>query len=166
MKTLKLYYITDSYINYLRQFDDKVLYNKKSGRPYIGVVFTYNDFYYFAPLSSPKPKHLNMRKDAVDIFKIKDGELGIVNINNMIPTPKECLVDYLTIINDINYRNLLQEQLTYLNNNKRSLLSKVRQFRKRYQKGYLNKRILERCCDFRLLEDKCLEYKVDTELKV
>lgn len=166
MKALKLYYITERYINYLRQFDDKVLYNKKSGRPYIGVVFTYNNFYYFAPLSSPKPKHLNMKKDAADIFKIEDGKLGIVNINNMIPTPKECLVDCLTIISDIKYKNLLQEQLTYLNDNKKSLLGKVRQFRKRYQKGYLNKRILERCCDFNLLEDKCLEYKVDVKQEV
>lgn len=39
---------------------------------------------YFAPLSSPKPKHKNM-KNTIDFFKIKDGELGAVNFNNMIP---------------------------------------------------------------------------------
>lgn len=39
---------------------------------------------YFAPLSSPKPKHKRM-KNMIDFFKIKDGELGAVNFNNMIP---------------------------------------------------------------------------------
>ena len=42
---------------------------------------------YFAPLSSPKPKHKNM-KNTLDFFKIKNGELGAVNFNNMIPVNK------------------------------------------------------------------------------
>lgn len=38
MKNLKLYFISESYINYLRNFDKNVPYNKKSTRPYIGIV--------------------------------------------------------------------------------------------------------------------------------
>jgi len=37
-------------------------------------------------LASPKPKHININPKAIYIYKIKDGELGVVNINNMIPT--------------------------------------------------------------------------------
>lgn len=166
MDNLKLYYISENYINYLRNFDSRVLYNKKGTRPYVGVVFKYRNFFYFAPLSSPKPKHLSMREDAVDIFKIKDGKLGIVNINNMIPTPLECLIDCFPLVDDKLYKKLLNEQVIYLNNHKEELFKKVRQFYKRYDKGYLNKRILERCCDFKLLEDKCLEYKVDVKQEV
>ena len=44
MNRLKLYYITDAYIHYLRQFDKKVPYNKRSSRPYVGVVYTYNGY--------------------------------------------------------------------------------------------------------------------------
>ena len=34
MKNFKLYYIEDEYINYLRQFDNKVAYNKNKSRPW------------------------------------------------------------------------------------------------------------------------------------
>lgn len=100
MKNLKIYYIDESYINYLRQFDKNVAYNKNTTRPYIGIVYTYNNFNYFAPLDSPKPKHININPKAIDIYKIKDGELGVVNINNMIPTPIEELTEVLPTIKD------------------------------------------------------------------
>ncbi len=158
MKKLQLYYIKKEYIDYLRKFDSKVPYNKKETRPYVGVVLCYNNINYFAPLSSPKPKHLKMNENALDIFKIKNGELGIVNINNMIPTPKECLIEVLPHVKDSKYKLLLQNQLMYLNNNKRRLYKKVIVFYKRYMKGYLSKNILDRCCNFTLLEEKCINY--------
>lgn len=94
-KVLKIYYLDENYINYLRKFDTKVAYNKNQTRPYIGIVYTFNGFNYFAPLSSPKPKHLKMSEKTMDIFKIDNGNLGIVNINNMIPTPIECITEVL-----------------------------------------------------------------------
>ena len=33
MKNLKIYYISENYINYLRQFDSNVAYNKNTTRP-------------------------------------------------------------------------------------------------------------------------------------
>ena len=128
MKTLKIYYIDNNYINYLRKFDNRVAYNKSKARPYVGVVYTFNNQTYFAPLSSPKPKHLTMNDRALDMFKIKDGELGIVNINNMIPTPISCLTEVLPLVKDKQYRKLIIEQTTYLNNHKRELLDKVNFF--------------------------------------
>ena len=53
-KRLTLYYIDSDYINYLREFDNRVPYNKNARRPYIGIVYVYNNNNYFAPLSSPK----------------------------------------------------------------------------------------------------------------
>ena len=159
MKTLKIYYIDNNYINYLRKFDKRVAYNKTTTRPYVGVVYTFNSQTYFAPLSSPKPKHLTMNKKAVDIFKIKDGELGIVNINNMIPTPISCLTEVLPLVKDKQYRKLIIEQTTYLNDHKRELLDKVKQFKLRYDKGHLSSRLRKRCCDFNLLEEKCRQYE-------
>ena len=73
MKILKIYYINENYIKYLRKFDKIVPYNKSYTRPYIGVVYEYNRMHYFAPLSSPKPKHITMNEDALDIFKINNG---------------------------------------------------------------------------------------------
>ena len=41
---------------------------------------------YFAPLSSPKQKHLKMKND-IDFYKLSNGKLGAINFNNMIPVP-------------------------------------------------------------------------------
>ena len=159
MKTLKIYYIDTNYINFLRKFDNRVAYNKNKARPYVGVVYTFNNQTYFAPLSSPKPKHLTMNDRALDIFKIKDGELGIVNINNMIPTPISCLTEVLPLVKDKQYRKLIIEQTTYLNNHKRDLLDKVKFFMLKYDTNKLSKSAKDRCCNFRLLEEKCKEYE-------
>ena len=163
-KSLKLYFVDDKYVNYLRTFDDKVYCNKNTTRPCVGVVYTFNKHNYFAPLSSPKPKHLKMSSKAVDIFKINNGKLGIVNINNMIPTPKKCLTEAIANTVDPIYKNLLITQTAFLNSNKRKLLNKVEQFQTLFSEGHLPQNILDRCCNYPLLEKKCQEY-IDKYLK-
>ena len=158
MKNLKIYYISESYINYLRQFDKNVAYNKNNTRPYIGIVYTYNNYNYFAPLASPKPKHRDINSKAIDIFKIKEGELGVVNINNMIPTPIEELTEVLPTVTDIKYKKMLEGQLTFLNNNKAELFKKINHFQNMYRKNHLSVSILNRCCNFTLLEEKFKKY--------
>jgi len=39
MKNFKIYYLDENYVEYLRKFDDRVYFNKKTSRPYIGVVY-------------------------------------------------------------------------------------------------------------------------------
>ena len=120
---LKIVRVNSNYCDYLRKFDNKVAYNKneKELRPFIGILFQIDTCEYFAPLSSPKPKHKNM-KNTLDFFKIKDGELGAVNFNNMIPVNEDnySLVDLnketLTIA-ELKYQRLLREQLDWLNAN-------------------------------------------------
>ena len=162
MKTLKIYYLDEAYINYLREFDLKVFYNKNTTRPYVGVVYYFNDLYYFAQLSSPKPKHLKMSQKAIDVFKIDDGRLGIININNMIPVPIECVREVLPLIQDNKkYKNLVENQTTYINDNKQKLFKKINRFVLQYRKGFLPSNIKERCCNFDLLEKKCKLYRKD-----
>ena len=43
MNKLKIYYIDSNYIDYLRKFDKRVAYNKSRSRPYVGVVYTFNN---------------------------------------------------------------------------------------------------------------------------
>ena len=160
MNKFKLYFIQSEYIDYLRKYDNRVAYNKVPNRPYIGVVYTYNDFKYFAPLSSPKKKHLSMNSNMIDIFKIKGRELGIVNINNMIPCKMDVLIEAIPNITDKKYKMLLENQLSYINSKKDILLKKVRNFQSRYRKGFLQDNIMKRCCNFPLLEEKSKEYNV------
>lgn len=161
---LKIVRVDSNYCDYLREFDNKVTYNKyeKKLRPFIGVLFSINNIEYFAPLSSPKQKHKTM-KNSLDFFKIKYGELGAVNFNNMIPVQEDnyFLVDLAkeTITKqETNYQKLLIKQLKWLNSYEYQLKSKAFNLYNLYNKGLLPKNIRVRCCNFKLLEEKCLMY--------
>lgn len=89
MKDIFLYHIKDGYISYLRNFDNKVLLNKKETRPYVGIVLEVKKddglkHKYFVPLSSPKAKHEKM-KNTKDFRKLGSGGMGALNFNNMLP---------------------------------------------------------------------------------
>ena len=99
-----------------------------------------------------------MNEKAIDIFKIDHGKLGIVNINNMIPTPKACLTEVLPTLIDSTYKTLIIKQTTYLNDNKSDLMNKVKVFRLLADKGHLPQSVKNRSCNFALLEEKCKLY--------
>lgn len=161
---LRIVRVNADYCDYLREFDNKVSYNKyeKELRPFIGILFEINTCEYFAPLSSPKSKHKRM-KNTVDFFKIKNGELGAVNFNNMIPVNKNnyTLVDLskeTLTISELKYQKLLIEQLNWLNANYYQVKNKSLKLYQLYNNGKLSENIKSRCCNFKLLEQKCIEY--------
>ena len=158
-KKLKIVKIDSNYCDYLRKYDKRVVYNmgEKELRPFVGILFKINDLDYFAPLSSPKPKHLKMR-NTIDFFKIRDGELGAVNFNNMIPVNKE---NYRVInVNimrendeEIKYQELLKDQLNWLNENYIQVKNKSYKLYNLYKNDKLGSNIKSRCCNFTLLEE-------------
>ena len=161
---LKIVRINPEYCDYLRKYDNKVAYNKneKELRPFIGILFKIDKLEYFAPLSSPKLKHKKM-KNTLDFLKIKDGDLGAVNFNNMIPVISNNY--YLIDLNksgitnaETKYQKLLKEQLAWLNANYNQVKNKSFKLYKKYNDGKLPQNIKERCCNFKLLEEKCFEY--------
>lgn len=160
----KLVIVDISYCNFLRKYDYRVSYNanEKELRPFVGVLFTINNCKYFAPLSSPKPKHLKM-KNQIDFYKIDSGKLGAINFNNMIPIPDGSY----TVINtnavcltyaEKRYQNLLRDQLRWLNRAGGGLREKALKLYKKRTNNNLPQRVAERCCDFKTLEAKCREY--------
>lgn len=161
---LKLVKINSKYCDYLRKFDKKVPYNfaKKELRPFVGILFKVNDCQYFAPLSSPKPKHLKM-KNNLDFLRLDEGKLGAINFNNMIPVQKENIIlidlnkNYKSI-EKAKYQKLLKEQIYWLNRNKEKVYDKSKILYNKFISGKLNKKIHIRCCNFPLLEEKCIEY--------
>lgn len=165
MKTnLILVRLDTDYCNYLRKFDNKVPYNysKKELRPFVGVLFTIDNLMYFAPLSSPKPKHQNL-KSKLDFLKIDNGKLGAINFNNMLPvTDKNVIKIDLAkeglIGSEEKYVKLLKEQLFWLNRNNSKLFGRSKKLYDRYVAGTLNENIAKRCCNFKLLEEKCRKY--------
>jgi len=134
-------------------------------RPFIGILFIVDDIEYFAPLSSPKDKHSKLM-NTVDLVKIKNGEYGVVNFNNMIPVTK----NQYTVIDlsnkpkteeELKRQNLLKSQPRWLNNNKRLVKGKAIRLYNLYKKGELPKRIMDRCCNFKRLEEKCNQYNIE-----
>ena len=162
---LEIVCIDSKYCDYLRKYDSKVTYNfnEKEMRPFVGILFKVNNYEYFAPLSSPKEKHTKM-KNTLDFFKIKNGELGAVNFNNMIPVNKYnySLIDLnkeALTISEMKYQKLLKEQLNWLNSNYNQVKNKSYKLYNLYFNNHLPKNIKNRCCNFILLEQKCKEYQ-------
>ncbi len=167
---LNLYSISDKYINYLRQFDDKIYDNKEETRTYerkyLGVVLTVNEFNYYIPMSSPKKSdYLDydkkiIRKDAKTIIRIHDsGRLyGTLRISNMIPVPITELEPYiLSNEKDIKYRELVVGELRYINNNSDKIV--------KYAKTVYNQKVknidigyIKNTVNFKLLEEKLKEW--------
>ena len=166
----KLVKIDYMYCDYLRKYDKRVVYNKgkKELRPFIGVLFSIGDKEYFAPLSSPKPKHQTM-SNTIDFFKIDNGVLGAINFNNMIPVSKDNYeVIYLNRYNlskeESKYQELLKNQIEWLNKNYIQVKKSSMLLYQKYKNKKLDKNIYDRCCNFPLLEVKCDEYNKEKVL--
>ena len=167
---LTLVKLDTEYCDYLRTFDNRVPYNydKKNNRPFIGVLFKINKCMYFAPLSSPKNKHLTL-KNKLYFLKIDKGKLGAINFNNMLPvTPiniKEInLNKKATSKMEEKYNLLLKEQIYWLNRHYDMLYRKSKTLYEKYINKTLSINIRIRCCDFKLLEEKCLEWTKEKQV--
>lgn len=161
---LKIIMVDSKYCDYLRQYDKKVPYNfkDKERRPFVGVLFTIDQSNYFAPLSSPKKKHLKM-KNTIDFLKINGGKLGAINFNNMLP-----IVDCAIIDLDLNCKNiskkdkmyfeLLQSQFYWLKRQENIIYKKSIGLYNKYIDNKLEQNIKDRCLNFKLLEQKSKLY--------
>lgn len=163
-KSFKIVKVDSKYCDYLRNYDNKVPYNAgtKDLRPFIGVLFTIEKCEYFAPLSSPKPKHKKL-KNTLDLIKIENGNYGVVNFNNMIPVTNNNYIEFdlnkKTKDKDEMFRlELLRNQLRWLTSNKKMVNTKSKLLYNLYKRNKLPKNVKDRCCDFPLLEKVCTEY--------
>ena len=81
---MTIYNSKNDYIQFLRTFDTKIEENKNEKRPYVGIVLQIGSIEYYAPLTSPKPKHKNM-KNSKDFRKIENGKYGAINFFDVLP---------------------------------------------------------------------------------
>lgn len=160
------FYIVDSqYCEYLRTADKCVPYtqDKKSNRPFVGIVFEIDGFSYFAPLTSPKKKHMKM-KNQLDFLKINGGVWGAVNFNNMIPVAEEHIHKVemnptpLDTDEEKVYKSLMRNQLSWCNSNKETILRQAENLYHVITNGTAWETLKNRCCDFRKDEELCRKY--------
>ena len=172
---LNLYRISDQYIKYLRQFDDKIYDNKEEirthERKYLGVVLTVNGFNYYIPMSSPKKTdYINIdkkviRKDTKTIIRLHEGGrlYGTLRISNMIPVPITELEPYIiSSENDLKYKELILGELRYINNNSNKII--------KYAKIVYDQKVknididyIKNTVNFRLLEEKLKEWNEENK---
>lgn len=162
---LHLYQLDMKYVRDLAKADDKVMsvspQQHKENRPFVGIIIVMDQHKYCIPLTSPKPKHSKMKND-LDFSKILDSDnkiIGALNLNNMIPVSKE-VIRILDIRPDRRdspkeraYKELLNNQLDWCNNNIESITKKAT---KLYvlvtQTPEKSRNLTKRCCDFKKLE--------------
>ena len=162
---LRLYNIDKDYCLYLRQFDSKVpiVSYGKEHRPFIGILIVVNNLDYYAPLTSPKPKHITMSNGA-DFIKINAGKWGAINLNNMIPVLPQNLIGVQTNIlttdtpQETNYKYLLKNQLQWCTSNSAQIIRQAQRLYNMITSGRAYPGLMVRCCDFSVLEAKCAAY--------
>ena len=163
---LVLYKVNPDYCDYLRKYDHRVPMNRddKDRRPFVGIVLEISGINYYASLSSPKEKHLNMSNQQ-DFLKINNGHWGAINFNNMIPINQKDLIKLDLSINqedaeeEIKYKNLLENQRRWCNNEAEKIRKKAQKLHTVITSGKCNNpSLVNRCCDFSLLEKKYIDY--------
>lgn len=168
-KEMDIVQIKTEFINYLRQFDNRVCFNKEWShtRPYVGVLFKVKGFLYFAPLTSSgkgSKLFINPKKENKTFFPIDNCKYGGVNLNNMIPVIPDVYttVDY-TIRDadkkeDKSYKYIIIHQKKFLEKNEKKIKTKANILyqMKTTDKLYPNYDAVT--CDFKLSEEKALMY--------
>ena len=161
-ETLKFYIVNEEYIDYLSQFDNHVSWNKKEKRPYVGIVLKVGNYLYFAPLYSYKVGY-DKYKDNPSFIRIEDRKgknVSIIRFAEMIPVPKTAiqLLDFNS--RGDKYRDLLQAESKFINDNKNVIYTKA----KKIYKNVVHIKtpfFTNIACNFELLEQKSKEYVND-----
>ena len=153
------------YIRDLAKSDDNVMSVSpqigKESRPFVGIVVICDKKPYCIPLTSPKPKHQQMKNDK-DFSKMidKNGKLiGAINFNNMIPITPNVITQIDIKVNskdnkkDRAYKELLNDQLDWCNQNKDSIVKKANKlYQMVTETPDKSRNLTRRCCDFKKLE--------------
>ncbi len=158
-ETLKFYTIKEDYIEYLSRFDSHVSWNKDQKRPYVGIVLRIEKYLYFAPLYSYKVGY-DKYKDNPSFIRVEDRKgkkVSIIRFAEMIPVPKTAiqLLDFNS--RGKKYRDLLQAEIDFINDNRNAVYLKA----KKIYKNVIQIKVpffISISCDFELLEQKSKEY--------
>ncbi|MBE1724582.1 type III toxin-antitoxin system ToxN/AbiQ family toxin [Bombella apis] len=170
---MKFYSIDNAYIDFLKNFDNKVPnhsgQNYTYKKPYVGIVLDINGILFLAPLSSHKEKHDRIDDNSITAFKIRPldnnqknehEKLGIISLANMIPIT-------LGVINEIDftkeetkYRSLLHKQLNYINKHEIEIKNKAeRLFKHVHENPRRDGFICKISCNFPILIQNYISYE-------
>lgn len=94
-----------------------------------------------------------------DFMKIDQGRLGGINLNNMMPIPKRFLTKInIDDIKEEKYKRMLENQMLWINKNEIRIINRARNLYYIVTRKTGTVKLIERCCDFNLLEQKCNDF--------
>ena len=155
---IKIFEVKNEYIKYLSNYQKHIFAQTdgKDKRKYIGIVFEIRGIKYFAPLSSYKGKHKQM-KEMVDLIKIKD--YAVINLNNMIPVPDKQIINIdINREKNASYRYLLQAESREVNRQRNRIRKNAEIVYYHKKHNGVSTALAKRTNDFELLEKLCREY--------
>ena len=184
---LKFINISQDYLKYLHDHCSEVYYKQFNydNKPYLGILINNENNQYVIPLSSAKEKHKLWKNTDANRFLVyencdksslskkaiykenPDGSikhiLSAIDLKKMIPVKEGIysIVDLVAKQNDTteerNYKNLLNKEYSFC---LKILPSIIQKANKLYNKQIETGKIIKFCCDFKLIEEKCNQYKV------
>ena len=184
---LKFINISQDYFKYLHDHCSEVYYKQFNydNKPYLGILINNENNQYVIPLSSAKEKHKLWKNTDTNRFLVyencdksslsknaiykenPDGSikhiLSAIDLKKMIPVKEGIysIVDLVAKQNDTteerNYKNLLNKEFSFC---LKILPSIIQKANKLYNKQIETGKIIKFCCDFKLIEEKCDQYKV------
>lgn len=179
--------INQDYLRYLHEECPEVYYKPISydNKPYLGILINKEGQEYVIPISSAKKKHESWKNIDSDRFLIyenygrmpdspeavckilPDGTiehlLSVIDLKKMIPV-KDGLYTRVNLIHTAtdskevrNYKNLMNKEFAFC---LKLLPLMIKKATKIYEKQMSTGKVVKYCCDFKLLEEKCREFKI------
>lgn len=177
MEELKVYSVSDRYIEYLRKYEPDVYSNKLDNRihtrKYIGVVIELAGYKYYIPMSSPKEKDYQVagdgkviKKSIVPIIRMVvkntkgEKELkGTLRISHMIPVPEAELELYdLDNESDAEYKDLVQNEVVFIRKQGERIAANAQLLYKQKRLNDQTAGYVKSALDYSALEKLCDEY--------
>jgi len=177
--------IDQDYLKYLHENCSEVFYKPIAydNKPYIGILINEDENKYVIPLSSAKEKHKfwnDVEADRFLIYEISnkkplsknavfkenpDGTIkqifSVIDLKKMLPikeglyTRVDLTTDPQDSVETRNYKNLMNKEFAFCLKILPLIIQKANEL---YDKQISTGKIVNFCCDFRLLEEKSREY--------
>ena len=170
--------ITEDYLKYLRKYEKRIPfsnYGSKKYKPFFGILFETEDFYYVTQISHVQERHKNMKngKDFKKLYHPKDNRLlAVVNLNYMFPIPKslKMILKYKDIEKHrkfeseeekSKYINLLKTEIKILSQMHLDKAAKSI-YKNKYTATNQDVPLANRCIDFKYMEQLAQKYMEDS----
>ena len=176
---VNLYTVDVAYLKELHSVDKEVYYDKNyENKPFVGIIVTQNDYNYFVPLTSAKPKHVKwpnvsdrhflifeeVAKSAVRphwVYKdLGNGKVkhifAALDVKKMIPVPDGLFrrIDFNTVPNPA-YKYLLEQEYRIILSLQDEIVKTVSNtYNAQKESSYVR----EFHCNYSVLEKVCDKY--------